>query len=615
MLAVAALSARSLVDAAALDGLRTVALDVFGDADTLRASSQWLSIGEPAAVRIDAERLLQALHTLARRGDVQGWIAGSGFDGRPELLERGAALLPLIGTLPAELRRLRDPREFFAALDLHGIVHPPVRFEAPSSSDGWLTKDFAACGGWHVCRAAAGPTDVTGRHWQRERPGVPMSATFVANGRDAVLLGFNRQSVQAIGDRPFVFAGVIGPVPVDGAVRRAITRATRALAAAFGLRGLGSIDFLLDGDAASARAGQPVAVPARGIGRAAARSSACLPRGRAAGRAVDGCGRAWPHDRVRVPAAAARCRRRRDDRRMARGARSAARRCAVRDGSPRLQPEHAGPRCRAGGCRSLRAPRCAAEHPGVPFMSMSDRPAALAECRLSLNEHVEPWVERLRTDTEALRVKVTRDATGACIVDAGIEAPGSIAAGLLVGEICLGGFGTVGLRSGAADGWPSWIEVRSSQPVLACLASQYAGWSLAASKEETGGKKFFSLGSGPARALAAKEPLYAELGYRDLAELGVLVLEVDRAPPEVVIRKILRDCNLRPDALTLVLTPTSSAAGTTQVVARVLEVALHKTHELGFALGDVVDGVATAPLPAPSPDGVEAMGRTNDAIL
>ena len=25
--------------------------------------------------------------------------------------------------------------------------------------------------------------------------------------------------------------------------------------------------------------------------------------------------------------------------------------------------------------------------------------------------------------------------------------------------------------------------------------------------------------------------------------------------------------------------------------------------------------VATAPLPAPSPDGVEAMGRTNDAIL
>src|SRR5207344_969787 len=132
------------------------------------------------------------------------------------------------------------------------------------------------------------------------------------------------------------------------------------------------------------------------------------------------------------------------------------------------------------------------------------------------------------------RVQVRHEANGTCIVDAGITAPGSIAAGLLIGEICLGGFGQVGLRSGAADGWPSWLEVRSSQPVLACLASQYAGWSLSASKEETGGKKFFSLGSGPARALAGKEPLYAELAYRDRAELGVLVLEVDRAPPEVV---------------------------------------------------------------------------------
>ena len=92
----------------------------------------------------------------------------------------------------------------------------------------------------------------------------------------------------------------------------------------------------------------------------------------------------------------------------------------------------------------------------------------------------------------------------------------------------MGGLGQVALRSGAGEGWPSWLEVRSSQPVLACLASQYAGWSLAASKEETGGKKFFALGSGPARALAVKEPLFAELGYRDHAGRGVLVLEVDR---------------------------------------------------------------------------------------
>jgi methenyltetrahydromethanopterin cyclohydrolase len=246
---------------------------------------------------------------------------------------------------------------------------------------------------------------------------------------------------------------------------------------------------------------------------------------------------------------------------------------------------------------------------------MNDTKAALAGTALSVNRQVAPWVERLLRDAQALGVVAQRDAGTPCIVDAGIAAPGSAAAGLLIAEICMGGFGSVTLRSGASDGWPTWLDVRSSLPVLACLASQYAGWSLAASKEETGGKKFFALGSGPARALAVKEPLFAELGYRDRAERGVLVLEVDRPAPQVVLDKVLRDCALAPDALTVVLTPTTSMAGTTQVVARVLEVALHKAHQLGFDLAHIVDGVASAPLPAPAPDGIEAMGRTNDAIL
>jgi len=52
-----------------------------------------------------------------------------------------------------------------------------------------------------------------------------------------------------------------------------------------------------------------------------------------------------------------------------------------------------------------------------------------------------------------------------------------------------------------------------------------------------------------------------------------------------------------------------------QVVGRVLEVALHKAHELHFPLENIVDGIATAPLSPPHPDFVKAMGRTNDAII
>ena len=153
----------------------------------------------------------------------------------------------------------------------------------------------------------------------------------------------------------------------------------------------------------------------------------------------------------------------------------------------------------------------------------------------SVNALAQPLVQRLLERAELLQLTVQHDASGVRVVDAGIAARGSVAAGLAVAEICMGGLGQVSLRCAPEQGWPTWLDVSSSQPVLACLASQYAGWSLAASKEEAGGKKFFSLGSGPARALAAKEDLFGDLGYRDRADAGCLVLEVDRAPPPVVV--------------------------------------------------------------------------------
>jgi methenyltetrahydromethanopterin cyclohydrolase len=79
--------------------------------------------------------------------------------------------------------------------------------------------------------------------------------------------------------------------------------------------------------------------------------------------------------------------------------------------------------------------------------------------------------------------------------------------------------------------------------------------------------------------------------------------------------KVAAACGIDPEGLTLVLTPTRSLAGTVQVVARVLEVALHKVHELHFPLERVLDGSGSAPVPPPAPDFLNAMGRTNDAIL
>ena len=236
---------------------------------------------------------------------------------------------------------------------------------------------------------------------------------------------------------------------------------------------------------------------------------------------------------------------------------------------------------------------------------------------LSVNAMSEPLVAQLIECSEEFRVGITRTPAGTTIVDAGVDAAGSADAGILIARICMGGLGHVGRRTAfeAAPLWPVFIEVHTSNPVLACLGSQYAGWSLSATKDETGGKKFFSLGSGPARALACKEPLFDELGYRDKHERGALVMEVNRLPPQVVIDKVIDDCGLAPDKLVIAVTPTHSVAGTVQVVARIVEVALHKTHVLGVDLSEIVEASGSAPLPPPAPDDTQAMGRTNDAIL
>jgi methenyltetrahydromethanopterin cyclohydrolase len=74
-------------------------------------------------------------------------------------------------------------------------------------------------------------------------------------------------------------------------------------------------------------------------------------------------------------------------------------------------------------------------------------------------------------------------------------------------------------------------------------------------------------------------------------------------------------CGLAPEKLTFIYAPTQSLAGATQIVARVLEVVLHKAHELKFPLERIVEGMGAAPLSPPHPDFVTAMGRTNDAII
>jgi methenyltetrahydromethanopterin cyclohydrolase len=198
---------------------------------------------------------------------------------------------------------------------------------------------------------------------------------------------------------------------------------------------------------------------------------------------------------------------------------------------------------------------------------------------------------------------------GATVIDLGVRARGGLDAGIVLAEICLAGLGRVQVVPGDPEIWTGpAIAVSTDHPIAACLASQYAGWQIAQGK-------YFAMGSGPMRAAAAKEDLIRELGLVETAEQVVGVLETSKLPPDEVVAYVARECRVAPEHVTLAVARTASQAGTVQVVARSVETALHKLHELKFNLQRVESGWGVAPLPPPAADDLSGIGRTNDAIL
>jgi methenyltetrahydromethanopterin cyclohydrolase len=228
---------------------------------------------------------------------------------------------------------------------------------------------------------------------------------------------------------------------------------------------------------------------------------------------------------------------------------------------------------------------------------------------MSLNERAQRLADYMVANAATLRIAVQQTAAGARLLDCGINSLGGLQAGLGLARICLAGLGDVALAAGEVAGMPAvHVTVATDQPVTACMAAQYAGWQISVGK-------FFAMGSGPMRAAYGKEELFDKIPGREQAPLAVGVLETRKLPDDAVITFLCERLNLPASKLTLLAAPASSLAGNLQVVARSLETALHKLYELKFDLGQIVSGFGTAPLPPVAANDLQAIGRTNDAIL
>ena len=230
--------------------------------------------------------------------------------------------------------------------------------------------------------------------------------------------------------------------------------------------------------------------------------------------------------------------------------------------------------------------------------------------KISVNRTAMKLVKKLCDNAEAYGVVVKENEAGTHIIDAGIEAEGGFQAGKIITEICLGGLGEAIMSSMKIGDlrFPA-ISVYTDHPAVATLGSQLAGWRIKSGD-------YSAVGSGPARALALKpKSVFSKIGYEDRSDEAVLVLETGSEPPSEVVANICELCHVAPNNLYLILVPTSSVAGFTQVSGRIAETGLHKLSDLGVDPNLVMHAWGYAPILPVHPDSVEAMGRTNDAIL
>jgi methenyltetrahydromethanopterin cyclohydrolase len=236
---------------------------------------------------------------------------------------------------------------------------------------------------------------------------------------------------------------------------------------------------------------------------------------------------------------------------------------------------------------------------------------------ISVNQRAAKIVEQMVASAEELGVSVAILPCGARVVDLGVNAAGGLLAGKYAAAASLGGMGEVTflpLYFGDASAnpearfWLPGVGVTVDRPEIGCMSSQYAGWAIRRGN-------FFAIGSGPARALAAVEPLFDQLDYRDSADVAVIILEGRDLPGDEVAEHVARKCRLDPTRVTMLVAPTACLAGSIQLSARVVATGMHKMLKLGFDVRRILHGYGTCPIAPVVPDEDLASAHSNDCVL
>jgi uncharacterized protein len=249
------ISVRAMAESAVHSGYPIIALDAFGDRD-LHALTEAYSLRRDFHARYSPRALFKAGHQLAY--DAIAYT--SNLENHPEILSRFARSHGIIGNSPQTVFSVRNWKSLFARLRKAGFSVPETIFpeEEVNIDNGrrWLIKPILSGGGHGIefLNGEKHPGDsFVVQEWIS---GKSCSASFIANGKECVLIGIAEQLIgmSHFGSYGFRYCGNILPLPetlVPDTGRRILEQAGRLaafLTREYGLTGVNGMDFMLSDD-------------------------------------------------------------------------------------------------------------------------------------------------------------------------------------------------------------------------------------------------------------------------------------------------------------------------------------------------------------------------------
>ena len=224
-------------------GFKPLVVDLFADQDTRDVAEAFHKVTSLAVKEISP-----VINRYVDQYNVRDVVYGSGLEAVPESLAWLNHNFNIMGNSCESFHRVINKKEFFRCLRKLDIPFPQTQFYKPETAGQWLIKPGIGKGGVGIRKWLVDDHDEEQQvnvYWQRQIEGISMSVLFLADGRNVQIIGFNQQWTEP---GSFVFSGIIKTQDLSAKLQLQVVHWLTKLIPEFNLRGLNSLDFMVDGE-------------------------------------------------------------------------------------------------------------------------------------------------------------------------------------------------------------------------------------------------------------------------------------------------------------------------------------------------------------------------------